>query len=535
MISMFFVIENKSNMTQATEGWSIPIEVLEGGPIDYRKMDIIKRPDDEGVILTSLDDGGIEIYELDWFGQVERNLSIDEDFSHIKLVDLGYDEDSYFLYISDRKILESYSIDIENFTLGEKSLVSQSSEQFSVSMGAVIVGDDHITQIISDGEVVASFEDYDDLKRVSILSTEDGIFATMDTVMGSNIIAIQGQEIQSRELIAPSEEKTLGYLQDIYYQDGLLTVLSGKHHIQENFPSSYGMWQLNGDLDILNNELWYHNRTSLRPIITHVRGEEIDYILGVLTRQDENSDQVMDKPHLQSGTFTNILHFTRGNKELKSYDRLTNTREYPVGYEYIKGRDGDIIIWADRVEESSNIRLAGKGEDWISYAQEDYSVDYYQIASEILMSFVASLVWGIFFGAMDLLDYILLIIAFGLIVFMLNRRLTMEENKRERLIFSIVAIAAISFKFYISAIGNEGIQAYGHIYPSVLGNSLTLGIISLLTSACSLFLIHLWYNRNKDLSNLVHISVFIGFEIYFYVFTVMVYVVSAMSKMSVMI
>lgn len=113
--------------------------------------------------------------------------------------------------------------------------------------------------------------------------------------------------------------------------------------------------------------------------------------------------------------------------------------------------------------------------------------------------------------------------------------MSLEENKKESVLFVIFAVAVSSFKFYMAAIANDSLQAYGHIYPQILGSDLVLGTISILTSICSIFLINLWYNRNKDLSGQVHIVMYIGFEVYFYIFSIMVYVVSAMSKVSLMI
>lgn len=528
-------MENQSNKTQPTVEWSIPIEVLEGAPKDYRMLDIMERPDDAGILITYLIEDGIELYELNWFGQIERNTFIDTDTSDIKVLDVGFNEDSYTIYISDRTILERYTVDREDLSLGEKTVVSETAEQFSASGDGVIVGNDHITQILFQDEVVASFENYEDLKRVHLLTVEDKIIALMDTVMGSRILTVADDGMKMAELITPVEEQSLGYLQDAYLKDGIITVLSSKHHIGEDAPSSFGMWQLNEDLDIVHHETWHHNRTSLRPIITNVDDNEIEYILGVLTNQNENRQAVLEQPRLQEGMFTNILHFTMTEGSLIDYDRLTTTREYPIGYEYIQRDHGDVLIWADRIEDHTRIRLAGMGEDWITYANEQYSVDYLQVGSEIFMSFVVSIIWGIVFAAMDLLDYILPIIIFIVIIIIFNKVAPFEPKKKEGYRFLIFAIAITGFKFYASAIGNDGLQAYGHIYPYILGSDLVLGTISIVTSICSLFLVNLWYNRNKDLSSNIHLLMYIGFEVYFYLFSIMVYVVSAMSKMTTMI
>lgn len=534
MIGLFFFMENKSNMAQPTTGWSIPIEVLEEAPRDYRVLDIMKRPDEKGILLTFVDIDGIKLYELDWFGQIERNISIDGDFSNVRVLDVGYDERSYHVYISDRIILERYDVDRESLSTGERTIISETSEQFSVSENTVIVGNDSITQILLKDELVATFEDYRDLKRVDIVFSDGKILAIMDTVIGSSVILVD-DHVKIKELISPIEEDSLGYLQDIYLKDGVITVLSSKHKVGENFPSSFGMWQLDEDLEELGNGFWYHNRTSLRPIITNVDGDNIEYILGVLTRQDENRQAVMEQPRLQDGTFTNILHFTMEESDLVSYDRLTTTREYPIGYEYIKSQEGDIIIWADRVDDNSTIRLAGMGEKWISHANQNYSVDYLQIGSEIFMTFVASIIWGIFFAALDLLDYILPLIIFLIIIIVFNRLVDIDPRKKDLYLFILVAACVSGFKFFTSAIGNSNLQAYGHIYPHILGNDLVLGTIAIITSICSLFLVNLWYSKNRDLSINIHISMYIGFEVYFYIFSIMVYVVSAMSKINLMI
>lgn len=534
MIALFFYVENQAYMMQPSEGWSIPVEVLEDLHKDYRLVDIMRRPDDEGILITSISTKGIEFYELNWLGGIERQLTIEEDLSDARVLDVGFDQSSYQVYVSDRVILERYIIDMDSLSVSEKTLVSETSEQFSVSGNAVIVGDDDITEIIVEDEVVADFYGYDDLKRANIFSFENKIIATMDTVMGSSVITIDDSGIRQKELISPAQENNLGYLQDVYYDQGVITILSSKHH-RENFPSSFGMWQLDEDLEIINDSLWYHNRTSLRPIITNVDGDNIEYVLGVLTRQDENRDAVMEQPHLQDGTFVNILKFTRENQSLIDYNRLTTTRAYPTGYEFFQLDDGELIVWVDRTGESSTVKLAGFGEPYISYAKDQYTIEYVNIFSEIMMTFISSIIWGLIFAAMDLLDYIFPIIGFFLLVFIFNKVTNFEEEKKETILFVVFAVVVSSFKFYMAAIGNDSLQAYGHIYPQILGSDLVLGTISIITSICSIFLVNLWYDSNKDLSGQIHIAMYIGFEVYFYIFSIMVYVVSAMSKLSLMV
>ena len=527
-------MENQSNMMQPSEGWSIPIETIEDAHRDYRLVDIMERPDEKGVIVSFVREGSIDLYELNWYGDIERELSLEQDVSDIRVLNLGYNEFSYHIYVSDRNILERYIVDRDSFTASEKTVVSETSEQFSVSHDSLIVGDDDITEIIVGDEVVASFDTYEDLKRVNIVSYEDKTIAAMDTVIGSSIIKVDENGVSKEELISPEQENNLGYFQDIYYDEGIITLLSSKHH-REDFPTSLGMWQLDENLEVLNHSLWYHNRTSLRPMITNVQGNKIEYVLGVLTRQDENRDAVMNQPHLQDGTFVNLLKFTREDQKLVDFHRLTTTREYPIGYEYFHLDQGELIVWADRTGDNSIIKLAGFGETWISYAQQEYNIEYINIFSEILMTFISAIIWGIIFAAMDLLNYIFPILIFFILIFIFHRIVSLEENKKESVLFVIFAVAVSSFKFYMAAIANDSLQAYGHIYPQILGSDLVLGTISILTSICSIFLINLWYNRNKDLSGQVHIVMYIGFEVYFYIFSIMVYVVSAMSKVSLMI
>lgn len=534
-MGLFFYMENLSNMAQPSQGWSIPIEVLDHGPSDYRLLDIMERPDGEGVLITFLSEEGIELHESNWLGELERSIIIQDDISDIKLMDVGYDDQSYNIYISDRKKLESYAVDRGTFTYGEKTLVSEKSEQFSVSEDVIIVGDDDLSQILKGDDLLASFDGYEDLKRVNLSVRQGKIIALMDTVKGSSIITVDDDLVRIEELITPENEGNLGYLQDAYFKDGIITVLSSKHHIGENFPTSLAMWQLDEELEIINHEFWYHNRTSHRPIISNVDGNNVEYLLALLTRQDENRQAVMEQPRLQEGTFTNILLFSMVESNIIDYQRLTTTREYPIGYEYFQTDHGDVILWADRFDDNSTIRLAGMGEKWIAYANQEYEVDYFQIVSEILMSFVASLIWGIIFAGIDLLEHILPLIIFIIIVIIYNRRASFEQEKKDLYLFLIFAIFVTGFKFYVTAIANDGITAYGHIYPYILGNDLVLGTISIITSIFSLFLVNLWYNSNKDLSSRIHILMYLIFEVYFYLISIMVYLVSAMSKLNLMI
>lgn len=542
IITFFFIMENQSNKLQPSQDWSIAINSVEGAPRDYRKIDIISRPDGQGIVLAYIGDEGIQIYELDWFGQTERDLFIEEEVDSLRLLDIGFNDSTYHIYISDRLSLEKYDIDIDSFTYGNKVLVSETSEQFDASGQAVIVGNDDITEIIYKGEIVENITGYEDLKRANILYKDNKILASLDTVEGSSIIFFDGQSSQSLELISPTQEYSLGYIQDMHIGDDLITIISSKYRFGEDFPTSFGMWQLTEDMleltedDLeLNNDFWYHNRTNLRPIISNVDGENVEYVLGLITRQDENKESVKAQPRLQDGTFTNILKFQINNSELVDYDRLTTTREYPVGYEYFKGEDGDILVWADRVGDYSNIKLAGNGDQWITYANENYEINYLEVFSEIMMSFVSSIIWGLIYAGIDLLKYIIPIIIFVIFLIIFSRLSKFKLEKKELILFVIVAIAISSFKFYTTAIANENLRIYGNIFPLVLGSDLVLGTISIITSIFSLFLINLWYSDNKDLSGNVHIFMYLFFEVYFYIFSIMVFVVSAMSKSAVMV
>lgn len=535
-------MENQSNKMQPSPGWSITINSVEGAPRDYRKIDIISRPDGQGILLAYIGDEGIEIFELDWFGQIERDLFIEEKVDSLRLLDMGFNDNTYHIYISDRLSLEKYDIDINSFTYGDKVLVSETSEQFDASGQAVIVGDDDITEIIYKGEIIETITGYEDLKRANIIYKDNKILASMDTVEGSGIIFFDGQKSQSLQLISPVQEYTLGYIQDMYIGDGQITVVSSKYRFGEDFPTSFGMWQITedmlelneGDLE-LNNDFWYHNRTNLRPIISNVDGQDVEYVLGLITRQDEDKESVMAQPRLQDGTFTNILKFNINGGDLLDYHRITTTREYPVGYEYIKGEEGDVLVWADRVGDNSNIRLAGNGDQWISYALDAYEINYLEVFSEIMLSFVSSIIWGLIYSGIDLMNYIIPIIIFVVFLIIFNRTSKSQADKKELILFLIVAIAISSFKFYTTAISNENLRIYGNIFPLVLGSDLVLGAISIITSIFSLFLINLWYSSNEDLSINIHIFMYIFFEVYFYIFSIMVFVVSAMSKAAVMV
>lgn len=116
-----------------------------------------------------------------------------------------------------------------------------------------------------------------------------------------------------------------------------------------------------------------------------------------------------------------------------------------------------------------------------------------------------------------------------------NLTKTMEKEKKEKGFLLAIVILTIAFKLYITGISNEQLKQYINIYPNLFGNNTLLGIISIVTSILSIFIYRLWYRNNYDSSRLVKSCVFLGIETYFYFFSILVYLQSAMLKIKYMV
>lgn len=128
------------------------------------------------------------------------------------------------------------------------------------------------------------------------------------------------------------------------------------------------------------------------------------------------------------------------------------------------------------------------------------------------------------------------ILGFAVLAFIYSKWAPLDVEKKHKHIF-IAAIALVAgLKFFMIGISNAEIQQFANIYPRLLGNDFLLGVIALVTSLFSVILILLWKRKYYYIeSKIMHFIIFLCFEFYFYLFSVMVYFVSGLMKVNFML
>lgn len=534
---IFAAFEHVQLKNQPSEEWSTAISIVKDAPNDYRKIGTAERYDGEGIVLAYVVEEGVKLHELDWFGKIQRSLLVELDTSKIMVLNIGVEDGFYYVFHSDRKTLDRIDIDTETLTVKDQKRISNTSEQFAVVGNTVFVGDDDIAEIIVDERVVATFDGYDDIKRVFITEEEGKIFAGLNTVNGGDLIVVDGDSVNRKNIMTKNSQSYYGFFKDIYVDAGVITVASSYYSLNEPNPTAMGVWQLREDsLADINFQIFYHVQTPADPIITNVDGNRISYIFAAPQTLDHINKGVSRYPQAKGGMFTNISHYTREDDILRVNTRLSVTREFPIGYNYFQVGDGEVLIWADRVGSKANIQLTGKGKDWISYANKVYTVDFQQAVSSSLITFGSMVFMGPLTFILKVGLHIKYILIFAALAFIYGKWVPLDEEKKSMHLFYAGIIFVIVFKLFITAVENDDLRYYGHIYPMILGNNFVLAAISLITSAVSLAALWFFIKENDHIrSKSAHLSFFIGFETFIYMCTILVYLVSSMAKINFMV
>lgn len=534
MMVIHSISEYKLDRRQPSRDWSLGRKILEDTPNDFRKLDYVSSGKKGEITLAYVKDDKLKLKEIDNLGNPGRHLEIPIGNLDIKVVTIELVEDKYNIYISDRKTLDRIDVARDSLSVIDRVQLSKNSEQFDTVGANIIVGDDTRTDILIEGEIVASYDNYEDLKKVNIKEEDGKVYAAMDTVKGSDIIVVNNGQVIKENLTNKREQDKYGYIADFYIKDREINVISHHFNPTESMPSILGVWKLDADnLEEKDFWLWHHPRTTLDPKIVDVDNKEISYVLGIQQREDENKEYILEFPTEQGGKFTNLSLYTRNKSQLIDYTRLTNTYNYPLGYEYIKSGENDRIIWIDRLEENSHLMMAGKGRSWIDQAIKNMDKNYISYIQETALIFVITPIWGFIFFILDIGSHWKLILIFSGIIFIINK--LNKDKKYDRIFMLAVILFTIFLKFHMNVIANDQLKQYVNIYPNLFGSNILLGIISISTSSLSIFLYKIWQKGNKGSGKLVKTGMFVGYEIFFQVFSILVYLQSAMLKINYMV
>ena len=532
-IALFAWSEKDIETKQPSENWSIGVEVLTDLPADYRLIGQESLPNGEGIAVAFYDKLGLHLSSVDWYGKVIESGRIKLDDYTIKLIELTSSGDNLYLYYSDRKTLNRLTIDPVSLTSVEVVEISKSAEQFAVDGDYVVAGDDTVTEIYKGTERLATFEAYDNVKKVGIATSGDKVIVTHNAADGGRLLTFHKDKLSVYQLADEADQMTYGYFKDLHIENGVLTLVSSYfNHFTPNSPTVLGVWQLEEETyNEISFKLFYHVRTSLEPVITGVEGKKVSYILGTQQTIDNVNKGLSKYPQTKGGLFTNVSHFTREDDVLVENTRITLTRQYPVGYEVFHAPFGDVLTWADKVSGKTILNMAGQGEEWIDYAKSQHQTHYLILISAALMGFGNTIFFGVISLLISLTPYMWWIVAMCIIAYLYNRFMPIEKERRgKQVLFTMIAFT-IGLKLFLMAGPNSDFRFYGQIYPWLFGSTLTLAAMSVFTSLLSVWMYFLWQKQHYYYANrYLKYSVFFGFELYLFMISTMAYFVTAMMK-----
>jgi hypothetical protein len=535
---LFAWSEKHIETKQPSDNWSIGVEVLNDLPADYRLIDQVALPNGQGIAVAYYDKLGLHLNTMDWYGKVFETGRLKLDDYTIKLIELTSSGDNLYLYYSDRTTLNRLTIDPITLESKDTTEISKHAEQFAAEGDSVVAGDDTVTEIFDGTEIVATFDDYDNVKRLNIATTGDKVIVMHNAADGGRLLTYQNETLNVLQIADEADQMTYGYFKDLHIENGVLTLISSYYnHLVPNAPTVLGVWQLEeATYKEISFKLFYHVRTSLEPVITGVEGRKVSYILGTQQTLDNVNKGLSKYPQTKGGLFTNVSHFTREDDVLVENTRLTLTRQYPVGYEVFHAPFGDVLTWADKVSGKAILNMAGQGEAWIDYAKSQHKTDYLILMSAALMAFGNTIFFGVISLLISLTPLMWWIVAVCVIAYLYNRFMPMEQDKRGKQILFGMIFFTIALKLFLVAGPNSDFRFYSQIYPWLFGSTETLIAMAVFTSLLSLWMYYLWQKQHYYYSNrYLKYAVFFGIELYLFMISTMAYFVTAMMKSNFML
>lgn len=538
-LALFAWSEYHIETKQPSEDWSMGLKIMSDLPTDYRLIDQTMLPDGSGFVVAYYEMGRIHLSTFDWKGKVvhEAEMKIKalkpED---IKLLSVTVSEQKLMVYYGDRFELAQIAVDPATLTFGDTKTLSTHAEQFSVDGDYVVAADDQLTEVFKNGQRIATFTDYVNVKRVCIASSQDKIIVAHNAEDGGRLLTLDTDapaNYSVTKLTEASDQKTYGYFKDIHLQDGVLTIVSSVFdHLTPSAPTVLGVWQLEEDtLKEISFKLFYHVRTSLDPVITGVEGKKVSYILGTQQTLDTVNKGLSRYPQTRGGLFTNVSHFTREGDILVENTRLTLTRKYPVGYATFDAPQGKVLTWADKVEGKAVLMMASQGDEWIAYAKSHYEPNYMELISASLMAIGNTIFFGIISMLISMNKFYIWIGGFIIAIWAYNRFAPLEQTKKATHVLWISILVTVVIKFLMVVLPSSDYHFYAHIYPWLFGNQWVLAAVTLVTSLMSIGIFLLWKKQHYYYTNrFTQFSVFFGIELYLFQISIMAYFVSGMMK-----
>ncbi|OJV63961.1 MAG: hypothetical protein BGO41_06825 [Clostridiales bacterium 38-18] len=525
---------------QPSEGWSIGYKALEGLPTDERLISVSESTDGNSYIVAYKTSTSIVITSLNLYGKVqaEAKLSLSNGpilAGKLKLVKVAPAKDTNYLYYGDRVSLYRVAFDASLKNIEAPILVSEHAEQFDVDGEYVIAGDDTLTQVFREDQMIREIDGYDNLKSLVICSDDETVYAGVNTDkegMLYQVNSITGAQ-QESVVMNQNDQRFYGYFKDIKPTESSVTIITSLFdHLNPGAPSVLGVWQYNrSSLDQENFTLFYHVRTSLEPILTHIEGDQVSYILGVQQTLDNVSKGLSRYPQVKGGIYTNISYFSRQGDTLTENTRLTLTRKYPIAYYYFENEGINQLIWIDKESNGGVLMMAGNTPDWIQFAKANQPIDLVKLSGYTLVALANTVFLGLVSFLISLSDYNIWIFVTLIAIVLFRKFARLDQNKKDVITQYILMGMVLVIGVVMVAAPDSAFRLYQQIYPWFFGSTVALIAIPSTIGLVALGLYYLWKKEHYYYTNwFLHFSFFLGMYLFFYMFVIMSFFVSAMMK-----
>lgn len=539
IIGVFSWSEKEIEQKQPSAEWSMGVRLLEGLPADERKISLMETAEGSGFAIGYINRSGIHLAIFDEKGEILNTATYEhEAVESLRLIKLESIDGIIRVYLSDRVQLEAWDIDPGSLDTLDNKILSTHSEQFTSEDNIVFVGDDEKIEIYKDDILIAEITEYEDLKLGVVTADDTGIYGGFNAADGGRVFRFDDNGLEVFDVVKVSEQSVYGYFKDVYVNNGLVTFMSSNfNRTNPGAASPLGVWQFNqSSMESLYFQPYYHVGTDLNPIIEGAELNKVTYILGTLQTTRSVDPILMKYPQASGGKFVNVSKYTRDNDVLIENTRLTVTRNYPVGYSYLTIKENPVFLWMDKENLTTTLMAAGPGEDWINLARSKYETNYVSLIAGSAIALINTFFLGVITLLSMLKSYYYWIIGYIVVLLLYKRFAPIEQSKKEAQTFWIPVITLIVFKVWIFGISNIQLKIHAYIYPYLLGNDIVLIVLSVVTSLYSLWMLRLFKKQHPYYVNRsLHLALYFAFEMFFIMFTILSYVVSAMLKSNFMI
>ncbi|MDN5352855.1 MAG: hypothetical protein PWQ12_1776 [Clostridiales bacterium] len=533
LFGLFTYCEIAITLQQPSENWSLAYEITTGLPKDERLIDEVESISKDGVVVAYYSNGKVTISSYDWEGQLLKSEVFACSLNDVKVLEITGTDKGYRVYVSDRKQLDRYELNPETFEVIGDSTVSEHAEQFSAAGEWLLSGDDALLQLFEGEDLIWETSDYENLKRVNLTFDVHGAAGTYDTENGGNLIVTANKTAEWYPFSDENTQKQLGYAKDLYLTDSEVTVLSSQFNPIKGGPLRMGEWIVDRKTGaIKTHQVLYHGSTDLEPQIVLASEGTLRYVLGLSQSYGDEPDADEETQSFENGLFTNVSLFERIGGRLTENTRLTATMKYPSEYAYFEHDGTANLLWVDLIQGEGTLYMAGTGEAWIQFALKHYPINGFRMMLASVFSFVSMLYYGFLFFIIDLSEQWKVILAFLMLMFLYQKFAPGEIASKKRYGLYATMLFVSGIKFYLS-VWNGNFGAVASVYPFLLGNAFVLTLISLGTSVMALWILWRWHHAHLYYkSESILIGLWIALELYTYFYGILVYYVTALSRVN---